>query len=327
MSEKFNYSDLDDEEKFIVYKSNMRSIENLFREKYIERLERFNKSSLQNNPEPFRFLLGENCSIVILIVPKEFDDSIAAASYVLSTPGTRNEVVKVLYPEDLIDLDTYGYHITFLNERILPSLGFDSSQIIFELRETYKSFERRGASSFIDSNFDIDSYSRYHDVSREIIQIIMKEMKNFKRNSETKLSYFAKDAYKFPFSLLDLKPLIGLVNDEDFTYQLDQAMAAYHQNLFLPCAATLGVVLETLCLKILKIHGIKVKSADTQLGRLIEKLTNERITTRRDNARLEVAYKMRNIASHSNPGATLKEDCHLMLNVINTIAHEYITDK
>ena len=324
MSKKFNYFGLDEEEKHTLYKSNMRSIENLFREKYIERLETFNKGSLDSNPEPFRFLLEANCSILVLILPIEFDESIAAISYVFSTPGTREDIVKVLYPEDLIDLDAHGHHVTFLTEKILPSLGFDESQLIFQIRETYRNHKRKETDSFIDTDFDIDFYNKFANVSGMVIDIINDEIRNFKRNSETKLSYFAKDAYKFPFSLLDLKPLIGLVNDDDFTYQLDQAMAAYHQNLFLPSAATLGVVLETLCLKILKNRGIKVKTGDTQLGRLIERLTSESITTRRDNTRLEVAYKMRNIASHSNPGATLREDCHLMLNVINTIAHEYL---
>ncbi|MDY7222072.1 hypothetical protein [Halalkalibacterium halodurans] len=322
MSQKrdLDYKGLDAPKKLELCLKNVLSTEVRLRQTYIERLETFNKESLQQNPEPFRFFKKENCSVLVFILPYEFNFSTSCRVFFLSTPGKRREKIYTLTQHDLRDLDTYVGDSTFFYNKMLPIHNYHKSQTILSLVDHYDTLSFEG--SYFSRSFSVDRRIRLH--MNDIISIIKEEIESFQENSNTPLSYFAKDAYKFPFSLLDLKPLIELVNSEDFTYQLDQAMAAYHQNLFLPCAATLGVVLETLCIKILEDHDIKLKTGDTQLSKLKEKLSSEKIITRRDNARLDVAYKMRNLASHSNPGVTLKEDCHFMLNVINTIAFQYL---
>lgn len=326
MSQEFNYHGLDEKGNDKIYMQNLRDLEDFLREKYYKRLEAFNKSNLEQNPSPFRFLNRENCTLLFILVPKELDEKTASEIYILSTPNERQEIFKILTQEDLADVDSYRHHHIFFSNKILPSLGFDSSQVIFNLSDAYNSFHYGKGYTLFESNFDINHHYGGNKTSSRIIRVIQEETTNFKNINETKLSYFAKDAYKFPFSLFDLRPLVELVNDNDFSYQLDQAMAAYHQNLFLPSAATLGVVLETLCMKVLEINQINSKPSDTQLSKLIEKLRNEKIITRRDQARLEVAYRMRNITAHTSPGAILKEDCHFMLNVINSVAHEYLKE-
>ncbi|GIN74037.1 hypothetical protein J14TS2_45120 [Bacillus sp. J14TS2] len=322
---EFDYKGIDKPDKQEQIIKTLNLAEDKIRTIYLERLETFNKDSLEQNPEPFRFLKKENCSLIAFVLPYEFNLSQAVQTYILSTPEKREEILITLKHSDLNDLDSYRKSYSFFYEKLLPANGFDKSQIMLETREHYESIEHN--ITLVSDQFDLSRYITVQGLKRKVIDLIKKEIDQFKTVNTKKLSYFAKDAYKFPFSLLDLKPLIELVNDDDFAYQLDQAMAAYHQNLFLPCAATLGVVLETLCLKILEENGVKkIKSGDTQLGKLKERLVNERIITRRDNTRLEVAYKMRNMASHTSPGATIKEDCHFMLNVINTIAFEYLQE-
>lgn len=302
--------------------TNTLTIENMLRDTYINRLQSFNRNNLESNPEPFRFLKRDNCSILILVLPYQFDFSRSCHVFFLSTPLKREEKVLILTDEYLDDLDSYRAANEFFHKKVLPENNYEKTQIIFELMDFHTNIGSR--TSFFNPDMDIERYFSSLNLNNKILSVIRDEVANFQVVNKTRLSYFAKDVHKFPFSLLDLKSLIKLVNDDDFSYQLDQAMAAYHQNLFLPCAATLGVVLETLCIKILEKNQITIKTSETQLGVLKERLINERITTRRDNARLEVAYKMRNLASHTNPGITLKEDCHVMLNVINTIAFDYL---
>lgn len=322
---KFDYQGLDTNDNFPKYIQNLITLENETRKAYIERLEKFNKNSLEQNPEPFRFLKKENCSILIFILPVEFNYYDACKIFFLSTPGKRTETVHILTSKDLEDLDTYRYNFDFFNKKMLPLFNFHESQIIFDDAISYDSLEHTD-NNILSCKFDITNYIHFPSIKRRFLRVIKSEISTFQEINKKPLSYFAKDAYKFPFSILDLKPLVKLVNDDDFSYQLDQAMAAYHENLFLPCAATLGVVLESLCIKILEENHVKkIKSGDTQLGVLKDKLRQEGITSRRDHTRLEVAYKMRNMASHSSPGIALKEDCHFMLNVINTIAFEYLS--
>lgn len=318
---QFNYQGIDSEEKQQIALKNLISIEESLRNTYMERVYTFSKDSFEKNPEPFRFANKENCSVILFILPYEYDELMAAKFFFLSTPSKRKEEVAVLSYNELSDLNNYRHQYHFFHQKILPLFGYDKTQIILDDDVPYR--EIKSTNSLFHKEMIGPASSII--LKDRIRKSIAEDINNFQNNNQTKLSYFAKDAYKFPFSILDLKPLVHLVNDEDFTYQLDQAMAAYHQNLFLPCAATLGVVLETLCIIILKDNGVnKIKSGDTQLGNLKERLVNERIITRRDNTRLEVAYKMRNMASHSSPGVALKEDCHFMLNVINTLAFEYL---
>ncbi len=323
MSIKFNYQGLDSEKNQKALKENLLLVEQELRKIYLQRLETFNKQNLEHNPEPFRFLNKDNCSILAFILPFEYNNSICGEVFFLSTPGDRTINVKTLSNEDLSDLDSYQSSNRFFYDKILPKFGYHNTEIIVSTKTFYNNLYKDYC--LFSKSINIESAIHVTALDNYIIGTIKDETQHFKKINQKPLSYFAKDAYKFPFSILDLKPLVELVDDDDFSYQLDQAMAAYHENLFLPCAATLGVVLETLCIKVLDDNGIKrIKSGDTQLGRLRERLMNEQIITRRDNTRLEVAYKMRNMASHSSPGVALKEDCHFMLNVINTIALEYL---
>ncbi len=320
---RLNYHGFDSQENQEIFKNNLILLETEIRKRYINRLETFNKENLEQNPEPFRFLNSENCSILAITLPIEIDNRSNSIFYFLSTPSTRNIDIIILDDDKYSDLDSYKHINYFFTNKIFPEYNLHESQIIL-----------RSGGFYDRQSYDYDIFSKSININKAIeamalekfaIDAIKNETQEFKQINQTELSYFAKDAFKFPFSIIDLKPLINLVNDEDFKYQLDQAMAAYHENLFLPCASTLGVVLETLCIKILEENKVKkVKSGDTQLGVLKDRLHQEGITSRRDHTRLEVAYKMRNMASHTSPGVALKEDCHFMLNVINTIAFEYL---
>lgn len=320
---KFNYQGYDSPDKLELFNLNLLRLEDELRNRYISRLELFNKDNLEHNPEPFRFFKKENCSPVVLLLPYEFNNLKLSEIYFLSTPNNRQEKLIILTEEDLSDLDSYQSDRLFFENKVFPKYGYDKTQIIFSTVDFYAG-SNKDIGLFSD-DFNLERFIKSMSLTDFIIRSIKEDTINFQEINQTQLSYFAQDAHKFPFSIIDLKPLISLVKDDDFTYQLDQAMAAYHENLFLPCAATLGVVLETLCIKILEDNGVKkIKSGDTQLGKLRERLINDRIITRRDNTRLEVAYKMRNMASHSSPGVALKEDCHFMLNVINTLAFDYL---
>jgi hypothetical protein len=322
---EFDYKGLNDPNLFDVFLKNAIAIEDGIRKTYIKRLQTFNKDNLEKNPEPFRFFKKDNCSLIFFILPYEFNLSFACQIFILSTPGKRVEEIHTLNYQDLIDLDTYMLYNSFFYDKILPLYNYHKSQIIMEISDYYPNIAYD--SSVFSNSLNPENFINIHSLNSRILNLIKIETDTFQKVNHTPLSYFAKDAHKFPFSILDLRPLIELVNDDDFSYQLDQAMAAYHENLFLPCAATLCVVLETLCIKILEDNGInKIKSGDTQLGKLKERLSQENIISRRDNTRLEVAYKMRNMASHSSPGIALKEDCHFMLNVINTMAFEYLNN-
>lgn len=321
-----DYRGFDSCETQDLIKSNAVEFEKMLRGYYIDRVNSFHKISFLANSAPFRFYYEENCTILVFIFPYEYNYNIKAEIFFLSTPNIREVKSYVITHEDMQSLDSYSYDYIFINEYILPKLGYHSSQIIITESCPY---QREEVSDFTTKLYNLEYIdSIFGSLLRQNLKNqIREDIQQFKKTNLTELSYFAKEVAKFPFSLMDLKVLLQVVNDEDFSYQLDQAMAAYHQNLYLPCAATLGVCLETLCLKICEKHGLKVKGGETQLGKLKERLSSEKIISKRDNGRLEIAYKMRNLASHTSPGETLKEDCHFMLAVMNEIAHQHLQPK
>ena len=321
-----NYNGLDEIQTQNIILKNSKKLEDLYRKYYIDRVQTLNQDSFNANPAPYRFYYESNCSILVLIFPEEFNARQDLDVYFLSTPGQRQVNAYVVKEEDLQNLDSYRDERFFIYEKIFPQFGYKSSQVLFQIEQRITEDIYIKLSNV---TYDIEYLASIYETSirTETIYRIREDIQQYKEIDQTPVSYFAQNATQFPFSIIDLNPLMEIVNDLDFTYQLEQAMAAYRQNLFLPSAATLGVCLETVCSKICEEHSINVKNSDTQLGKLMKLLyenPNTRIITRRDNGRLEVAYKMRNLASHSSPGAVLKGDCHFMLEVIADIAYKYL---
>lgn len=185
--------------------------------------------------------------------------------FLLSTPYVREIKVRLIDHSELQSVDKYLHDHVFIREEILPQLGYDSTQIMYNNSCEIEPFKNNTA--FTKRQFSIKEVDQVQggNLKQKLKELIRTEINSFREINQKQNSYFAKDVAKFPISILDLKPLLGAMDSEDFSYQLDQAMTAYHQNLFLPCVATLGVCLETLCLKICERHELKVKGNETQL--------------------------------------------------------------
>lgn len=150
------------------------------------------------------------------------------------------------------------------------------------------------------------------------------EAQNFNSHINHKQEYYAKNAARYAYSELDLNPIIDRVNDEDFSYQLDQAIAAYDNSLYLASCATLGVCLETVCKLLLTKNGVKIKDSDsTLLDNLTAKLRENKLISFKMKGRIDVCYKVRNLAAHTSPGKIVKSDCHFILNTISEIVEEH----
>lgn len=328
-----NYHGLDQENQRDVILKNALTLEDLLRGYYIDRVNKFHQEAFGANPSPYRFYYEKDCSILVLIFPEDYNGETAATLYFLCTPGERKIETHLVSEEDLQTVDSYKYESLFINEKLLLPLGYNESEIFYSERSAIDSISETRPGEFINKSYDIGYIEGVHRrrLTKIIITQLRVDIEKYKEIDQTKISYFAENATKFPFSIIDLNPLMEIVDDINFTYQLEQAMAAYRQNLFLPAAATLGVCLETVCEKMCRVNGISVKGGETQLRKLIDLLYPEdktkRVITRRDNGRLEVAYKMRNMASHTSPGAVLRGDCHFMLNVIQDVAYKYLSEE
>lgn len=163
------------------------------------------------------------------------------------------------------------------------------------------------------------------NIPKGLAKIIVKEHAyDFKQHQNLNVKRYHKDI-RNSYSHYDIQPMIAKVNDEDFSYQIDEALKCMEQNLYLPAAATIAVALETVLVLILEKNNIKIKESDnTIIGELSRKLRENKIINYREMTRLEVAYKLRNTISHSNKGKVLITDCETLLNTISVFIDEYI---
>lgn len=127
------------------------------------------------------------------------------------------------------------------------------------------------------------------------------------------------------YSVFQIENMIKIVNDKDFEYQILEAMKAYKANLYLACASTLGVAMETLC-KILLIKKGNVRSdaiKNTQLGDLSLQLKKKGIISNKDKERIMLGAKFRNLSSHTNPGPTEKLDCDVLISTVEFLVNAH----
>lgn len=275
--------------------------------KYNEMLLNKFQSVYNVDPTPFRLSLKENVKGVIVEDGGNFPKSYTML-YFVYTPKEGNFIERVEPSQDSIN-EHYNYR---------SSEEFARSIIV----EHYKVSKEDILYSFSLDPFFIDNPDSFDNViSVSLDRQIRESLRSYQSHISNEGSYYAKNAAKYSYSLLDLTTVINNVNDEDFEYQLNEAIAAYDNSLYMASAAALGVAIETLCIKILKNNKEKVRDSDlTMIDTLAERLKGKGLLTRKEQRRLRVAYDIRNIASHSSRGQVLQADCHYLLSVIHDLS-------
>lgn len=129
-----------------------------------------------------------------------------------------------------------------------------------------------------------------------------------------------------PFSFLDFDSLIEKVNDEDFSYQMNEAKICYENQLYLAACCTFSVCLETVLMQILEKHNLKVNEDSTMLNKIGETLREKEIISKRANNRLLTTYSVRNSTSHTNKNKVIQNDCEWILKTIEFFVDEYLND-
>lgn len=265
------------------------------------------------DPTPFRLSIKENVVGSIVEIGDYFPKSYPILFFVyLPTQG--NKVESITPSAELIkEHHNYSSISNFATAVVENHYQINNNDILYAI--DLDSF-------YLDNPSSLDSF-----LNRVLDNVIRESLKAYQTHLSNEGSYYAKNATKYSYSLLDLTNVINQVNDEDFEYQLNEAIAAYDNSLYMASAAALGVTIETLCIKILKNNEEKVKDSDpTMIDKLAERLKGKGLLTRKEQRRLKVAYDIRNIASHSSRGQVLQADCHYLLSVIHDLGSNKFLD-
>lgn len=156
-------------------------------------------------------------------------------------------------------------------------------------------------------------------------QEVKKQYQNIKDNKNELIKNNDKPKIN-PFSFLDFDSLIEKVDDEDFSYQMNEAKICYENQLYLAACCTFSVCLETILMQILEKHNLKVNEDSTMLNKIGDTLRENKIISKRANNRLLITYSVRNSTSHTNKNKVIQNDCEWILKTIEFFVDEYLND-
>lgn len=277
----------------------------------------------ETNSAAFRFANKENVGLFLFEIDGGIFDEPKSYLYIYYKKGARSKLDTFSFHNDKYfeNYHTFNSDTLFLENLVVNHLEIKRTDLLFNYNMT--SFQRMTEDEAAFKHTLTDFWrSNIHDLVKNLI---IQEGSSFNTHTVKKASYYAKDAATYSYSQLDLAPLIKKVNDEDFEYQLNEAIAAYDNSLYMASCATLGVCIETVCKIILRENGKKLKDSDaTMLDKLSERLKSEGLINYKDKSRIDVSYKVRNMASHTSSGKVIQNDCHFLINVIDQLVTNYI---
>lgn len=287
---------------------------------YRDNAEKFFSTHIMTNPEAFPMLKSEHIILYSVKFDEEYFKNCFIDIFIVKHKNGNQKFIEHI----ITDKCYYSKFDPLKNSNknkiniLSHFLNIDPRDVIQTInmdQMTYRSFMK----------YDKEILRIQHaNINDETMRWLREEAISYQKHVNQPMEYYAKNASRFSYSLLDLTPILEKINDEDFSYQMDQAIAAYDNSLYLASCATLGVALETLCKLLLIKEGVKVKDSDgTMLDKLGERLKEKGIISYKFKHRIDVCYKVRNIASHTSPGKVVQNDCHFILNTIHEIVDIY----
>ncbi|MFI8650699.1 hypothetical protein ACIGJL_15495 [Bacillus velezensis] len=308
-----------------MFKENIKTLVSMYVSSYNQIVDTLYRSAYSTNPEAFRLKDPSNIKIYVTKLSPMLGVGNSLRLY-LTFEKEKNLEIELIDLTDEKHYENYSKYSSldeFVLQKLLITTNIEQGDILHS--EDISNYDEKLSTLTTEEFTDRYSQKIWQDLfHRRMLMQVSIDGKRFVEHVNHPASYYAKDAIKYSYSLLDLKAIVDTVNDEDFSYQMDQAIAAYENSLYLASCATLGVCLETLCKLLLQKKGEKIKDSDaTMLDKLGQRLREKKIINYKLNSRIDVCYKVRNLSSHTSPGKVLQGDCHFIIATINEIVDAY----
>ena len=261
----------------------------------------------QSNPEAFPFVKDNDYKISIVLLNEDFFEY--PKVIVISNDSSMEKIYDYTTQDEAYLSKNY---VSYVYKQL--SYVRDCLNIINTEEHTVHMITYHGKYPLKEIlDYKLDDFYKY---GKEFAE---KHFRKFEKISQEKMTDKSHEEVQ-PFNHLDLDSMKDIVNNETFTYQINQGLQAYKRELYLPAAATFAVAIESFLIKLKRANNIKHKDSDpTMYDRLLESLKANKKINYRTKKRIEVAYNMRNIINHSQAGAVAKADCDFLLNTLKDI--------
>jgi len=290
----------------MLEKIDLKEIKTKFFEGYKIAVENRYKYLFQSNPESFPFYQEKNWKINLIILPNFFEDMYV----VLISDSDKLKDNKKINLSDNMNLDK-------LQKNHIDLIKHSKSYI-----ENHSKYVNQNKDSYF-----LEQYRHSNFLIPDIFTSIGKsqadyDYQNFQKLSTERMKNKSHEQVS-PFNHLNLEDMKRVVNDETFSYQIDQGLECYKHELYLPAAATFAIAIESFLIKLKKANKIKHKDSDsTMYDKLLESLKQHDAINYRNKVRIEIAYKMRNIVNHTQAGSVARNDCDFLLNTLKDVIDE-----
>ena len=300
----------------------------MFIEKYIglhyHVVEQYYKTIYEINPEAFPILDRKNIKFFIYRMdPQHFHET----NYLIYFVHTRSKIDTYNFRDnieiqDLTKVGEYG-QIRFFKYLLhkLDNIDYKDILKVYNVNNVYHSVIQ----DILDSTIQFDNLSSLmkNQLKHEFDSILS----NFRQHNNHPNGYYAKNAYKYAFSDFNLEEIIKQVNNEDFEYAINEAIACFDNSLYLAGCAALGVAFETAALELLKKKDIKIYGSAIKdyrnggLGRYNNELFKLEVISLKTHQRINKVCLSRNMASHASSGKVVKGDFKSMVTDLIDFIH------
>ncbi|MET3689620.1 hypothetical protein ABIC37_005170 [Priestia megaterium] len=154
---------------------------------------------------------------------------------------------------------------------------------------------------------------------------------NWKPQLKTAFEKMSFNTLKIHKEIYEFEEMTKIINNEQFTLELEECIDAYEKEKFFVCAAGLGSVLEHLLYLAIEKHVPEKEinthensTASEYIGQLRKPPFN---ISKRDASHLKNVFAYRNSVSHFNKGVFSKEMCdHLLSGIKSAFDKHYLFD-
>lgn len=303
----------DDKEYLFYYKDIHKRFETIWQD-YREHVEFFYGDVYAVHPEYFPLYKGFNVDYVSL--SKGIYRAIAFYKSGSSSGVHANEIK---LPENFIETST-NRNIDDLCTSILKQANLNISNyylnkaVFMSKMTSVASYHADGGMGMYFANKDAEKYGKDSKISLQSLP-----------------SKVSEQSITLPSTISKYRPLLDAINDQEFAFEVRQAYGCYKNQLFLPCALTVGRLLETVCQLLIKQKHedvfYKIKSRERTVGTFADKLEQLHLLNAAEKNDLLAASMYRNTVAHATSATDFQVKIQEMFRMVKILVEKYQDEK
>lgn len=283
------------------------------KEAYIERVK---QTGVPNDSNIFPWISKKIKITIIPLVNLIPNNPITSASLFFGNSSSEDSLKIINLPKKITDEYEYKL-INYLKESTVINY-FKTKNMINENNLIFQPQMLFG---------EVNNIKVFRDtLMRKAIDLVDEQYKTSTKKLKSTTS-IPKVSYDYFADIYDFKKMLSVINDNQFTDELNQCIEAYNKSMWYVCAAGLGGIIEHLMFLTLDNYGLatnRLLSKNPTANNYIKAFERPEVGLEsRQETFINILFSARNAVSHYNSGLTNKSLCDLLLTGIKDLYQDY----